>query len=168
MEKFPHLTFVYNHDYVKNGTAKSLLCALRKVQNEDVLWMNGDIYSDPEIFKKMLMLKESSCLVDHKSCGEEEIKYTLTKEGFILQLSKTVKNAEGEALGINFIKAKDLEMFKKELELVDRKDFFEKALENLTAAGKLKLKPVDKGSAFCHEIDFEEDLKTVQKHLKSR
>lgn len=168
MEKFPHLTFVYNHDYVKNGTAKSLLCALRKIQNEDVLWMNGDIYCDAQIFKLMLGLKESGCLVDHKSCGEEEVKYNRSKNGFIHELSKSVKNAEGEALGINLIKAKDLEAFKKELELVGRKDFFEKALENLTLAGKLHLKPVDKGSHFCHEIDFEEDLETVRMHLQKK
>jgi len=73
--------------------------------------------------------------------------------------------AKGEALGINLIKAKDLGLFKQELEKVDKKDYFEKALENLTLRDGLKLKPVNVGEFFCHEIDFPEDLEKVKKYV---
>ena len=163
MEKFPELLFVYNSAYARTNTAKSLMMALNKI-DDDVLWMNGDVYFDVGILDLMLGSKDSACLVNKSRCNNEEVKYNLTPEGYIKNISKTVEYANGEALGINLIRKKDLEIFRSELNKVDDSDYFEKALENLTLDGKIKLKPIEVGSLFCQEIDFEQDLLSVQKY----
>jgi len=164
MEKFPRLMFVYNNVYAQTNTAKSLLTALKKI-DDDVLWMNGDVYFDAGVLKLLPASEFSCCLVDRKKCGEEEIKYNLNNNNFIHNISKRVRNADGECLGINLIRRKDLHLFRNELEKLDDSDYFEKGLENLTVSGKLNLRPVDVGALYCNEIDFEEDLKAVRNHL---
>lgn len=164
MEKFPELTFVYNHAYTQTNTAKSLLTALSKI-DDDVLWMNGDVYFWPEVLQKLAASETSAVLVDTKKCGDEEIKYTLDANGCIGELSKQVQNGIGEAVGINLIKRQDLPVFREALEQVAAQDYFEKALENLTLSGKIVLKPVHLDELFCQEIDFPEDLESVKQHM---
>jgi L-glutamine-phosphate cytidylyltransferase len=164
MSKLPHLSFVDNEAFAQTNTSKSLLLALRKV-NDDVMWLNGDVYFDAGVLTLLLKTGFSCCLVDRKQCGPEEVKYDLNEDGFIHHISKTVPKSEGECLGINVILKKDLDAFRNELEIVNNQDYFEKALENLTISKKIRLKPVDAGELYCNEIDFEEDLLAVRKHL---
>ena len=63
MELFPDLLFVYNSGYARTNTAKSLLLALKKIE-DDVIWLNGDVYFDPEILDLMFQSRESACLVN--------------------------------------------------------------------------------------------------------
>jgi len=164
MESHPELIFIYNNDYTKTNTSKSLLRALGKI-NEDAIWLNGDVFFEEKVLDLLLSSKESACLVDRKKCGPEEIKYNVNDKGYIKEISKNVPNAEGEAVGINLIKEKDLAKFRNELLRVDNNDYFEKALENLTLDNKIKLRPIYIGNFFCQEIDFPEDLEKVQNHL---
>ena len=166
MEKFPDFLFVYNNAYARTNTAKSLLAALNKI-DDDVIWMNGDVFFDEEILDLLISSTDSTCLVDQKKCGTEEIKYNLNADGFIHELSKTVPDAAGEALGINIVRKPDLNKFRDELICVGDNDYFEKALENLTISDQLNLTPVDVGSYFCREIDFEEDLIEVQAYQRN-
>ncbi len=167
MGRFPHLTFIHNEDFAQTNTSKSLLLALRKV-DDDVMWLNGDVYFDQEVLKLLHNPGFSCCLVDKKRCGPEEVKYDLNKDGFIYRISKTVPKPQGECLGINVVLKKDLAAFRDELENVNNQDYFEKALENLTMADKMRLRPVEVGEFYCNEIDFEDDLKAVRDHLLSR
>lgn len=166
IEKFPQLAYVYNNKYTQTNTAKSLLMALEKFEDEDVLWMNGDVYFDYEILEELGKTNTSACAVDNKKCADEEIKYTVNENGNINELSKEVKRPVGEALGINIVRKNDLKKFKEELAKVEDKDYFEKALENLTTKGKINLKPVDVNGYFCQEIDFPEDLESVRDQIK--
>ena len=68
MEKFPDFLFVYNSAYARTNTAKSLLSALNKI-DDDVIWMNGDVFFDEKILDLLIDSKESACLVDQKKCG---------------------------------------------------------------------------------------------------
>jgi len=167
MEKYPDLIYVYNEAYVHTNTAKSLLKALKKIKS-DTIWLNGDIYFEDKVLKNLINAEYSSVLVDNKICGEEEIKYTQDKSGFLLKISKEVPNPSGEALGINLIKEKDIDTFVKYLEAVDSYDYFEKAIENMIKADKLKIKVINIGNLFCKEIDFEEDLKEVREYLHNK
>jgi len=167
MEKFPLLSFVYNEAFAQTNTSKSLLLALREI-DDDVLWLNGDVYFDAEVPKLLLDTGFSGCLVDRKRCGPEEVKYNLNEHGFIHNISKDVPEPQGECLGVSIILKKDLGIFRNELERVDNQDYFEKALENLTVSRKLRLRPVEAGEFYCNEIDFEEDLKTVREYLHTR
>jgi choline kinase len=167
MELFPDLLFVYNSDYARTNTAKSLLLALRKIE-DDVIWLNGDVYFDAEVLDLVLESSESACLVNVSECNAEEVKYDLTPDGYIQHISKTVVSPRGEALGVNLVKRKDMDRFRSALASVRDGEYFEKALENLTLANKLKLRPIDVGPHFCREIDFEEDLLAVQKHFSRK
>jgi choline kinase len=167
MEKFPQLSFICNDAFAQTNTSKSLLLALKKV-DDDVIWLNGDVYFDADAPRLLLNTGFSCCLVDRKKCGLEEIKYDLNEDGFIRHISKNVAEPQGECLGVNVILKKDLDIFHDELEKVGNQDYFEKALENLTVPKKIRLKPVDVGSFYCNEIDFEEDLKAVRDYLFTR
>jgi choline kinase len=161
MEKFPDIAFVYNPAYAHTNTSKSLLVALNKV-DDDVVWMNGDVYFHERALRYVLKSSHSGVLVDTKKCGDEEIKYTIDRNGNILELSKKVSNGLGEAVGINLVKRKDLPAFREALANVENQDYFEKALENLTSDGKIILKPISLKGVFCQEVDFQEDLVAVR------
>lgn len=164
MGKFPQLSFVFNNAFAQTNTSKSLLLALKKV-DDDVIWLNGDVYFDADAPKLLLNAGFSCCLVDRKRCGPEEVKYDLNEDEFICHISKNIAEPQGECLGVSVILKKDLDIFRDELEKVGNQDYFEKAMENLTVPKKIRLKPVDVGSFYCNEIDFEEDLKAVRDYL---
>ena len=163
MESFPNLTYIYNQYFDQTNTAKSLLKAIKKNKDQSILWMNGDIVFDKNI---LLKLKEyidkdiSFVAVNTSKVAEEEVKYTL-KNNYINELSKTVENGLGEAVGINFISSKYIDSFIKRLEECDDNDYFEKALEVAIEKDSFKIKPVDISEFNCIEIDFEEDLKNA-------
>ena len=167
MKRIPGLNFVYNHEYQKTGTSKSLLLALRKI-DDDVIRLDGDVYFDEEILDLLIKTKYSGCVVDKKKCGKEESKYNLNEEGFIKELSKYNKNPMGEALGIDLIRKKDLNIFRNELESLADYERVDKAIENLTTRNKLKLMPVYVGNYFCEEIDFKSDLNKVRKYVAGK
>lgn len=168
MEHHHDLIFVYNAEYAHTNTAKSLLKAAKKV-NEDFIWVNGDVFFDEEVIDLLINSEHSACLVDNKKCSDEEIRYTLNEIGGIHELSKQVKGiCGGEAVGINLVKKKDIKLFIEELEKVAAKDYFEKALENLTLSKKLHLKPIHIKEFYVKEIDFPEDLAEVRKYLDSK
>ncbi|MGY8918872.1 MAG: phosphocholine cytidylyltransferase family protein [Flavobacteriales bacterium] len=163
MESFPDFTYVYNQYFDQTNTAKSLLKAVKKNKDQSILWMNGDIVFDKNI---LLKLKEytdkdiSFVSVNTSKVAEEEVKYTL-KDDYIDELSKTVKNGLGEAVGINFISSDYIEIFIKRLEECDDNDYFERALEIAIEEDGFKIKPIDISEFNCIEIDFEEDLKNA-------
>ena len=49
MEAFPTLSYVYNPLFDSTNTSKSLLKALNKNKNSDILWFNGDVIFDLKI-----------------------------------------------------------------------------------------------------------------------
>lgn len=165
MEKFPEVNYVYNPFFDRTNTSKSLLQALKKHKGKSILWFNGDVVFDEKLLSlliKDIENKNSFISVNTQSVAEEEVKYTLT-DGFVDQLSKEVENALGEAVGINFISSKDLNIFIKHLELCDDNDYFEKGLENAISQDNLRLKVIDISKYNCIEIDFKEDLESANK-----
>ena len=163
MESFPDLTYVYNQYFDQTNTAKSLLKAIRKNKGESILWMNGDIVFDKNILIKLNKYIDkdiSFVAVNTSKVADEEIKYTLNDD-CINKLSKEVENGLGEAVGINFISSKYVDLFIKRLEECKDNDYFEKALEMAIEKDNIKIKAVDISDFNCIEIDFEEDLKNA-------
>lgn len=163
MERFPDLTYIYNQFFDATNTSKSLLKALLKYRNEDVLWLNGDVIFDAELFtvlNKEIEQKNSFVSVNTSRVAEEEVKYTL-KNGHIHELSKQVKDGLGEAVGINFISKEDMPVFIKQLENCDENDYFEKGIEMAIQENDLKVKAVDISNFKCMEVDFKEDLEAA-------
>jgi len=164
MESFPNLLYVYNNYYDTTNTSKSLLAGLRKIENEDVLWLNGDVVFEKELLPQIIKCPISCMAVNTNSVGEEEIKYNVFDDGNIKEVSKSASPALGEAVGINKIMAADLCQFKSNLEKCDKQDYFEKALE-LSIQDGMKIIPVDINEYLCMEIDFQEDLININKKL---
>ena len=106
MEAHPNAAFIYNEVYDQTNTSKSLLKALRASQESGVLWLNGDVVFDSRVLERVqsrMREEKSFVCVNTSATSDEEIKYTVDKDGNINSLSKQVKNALGEAVGINFI-----------------------------------------------------------------
>jgi len=161
MESFPQLLFVYNNNFHSTNTAKSLLLALNKIKNEDVLWLNADIVFDDAIIADILNLNKNCMATNVSNTAQEEVKYILDEEGYIAKVSKNLSGAKGEALGINFIKAPYLDLFKNCLQECTNKDYFEEAINKLIQKG-IKIAPLDIGNKRCIEVDFLEDLETAK------
>ena len=167
MERFPELTYIYNPFFDRTNTSKSLLQALKKHRNESVLWLNGDVVFDEkllDILQPYIENNSSFVAVNTSKVGEEEVKYTL-KNGYINKLSKKVKNALGEAVGINFISSEDIKNFILRLEECNDNDYFERGLELAIEKDHIKLNAVDISAYNCMEIDFLEDLENVNNLL---
>ncbi len=164
MEAFPDVAYIYNNYYTSTNTSKSLLKALRKLKNEDVLWLNGDVVFEHWIIDKILNFGKPCMAVNKGSTSQEEIKYTLSHDGLIKEVSKRVQNALGEALGINFIDKKNVSLLIQCLEACKNTDFFERGIEIAIKNG-LKIYPVDVSNYLCVEVDFKKDLKRASKLL---
>ena len=164
MESFPNLLYVYNDFYDTTNTSKSLLAGLNKIEEEDVLWLNGDVVFEKELLPQIIQCSESCMAVNTNSVGEEDIKYNLFEDGTIKDVSKAVNPALGEAVGINKIILSDLHQFKANLEKCHNQDYFEKALE-LSIQNGMKVIPVDISDYLCMEIDFVDDLKQINKKI---
>ncbi len=156
MAAFPDLMYVFNPLYAQENTAKSLLRAFKKIE-EDVLWLNGDVVFHPSILKPLLDADRTAMIVNRTGVGEEEVKYRTDGEERILEVSKQVKLGEGEALGINFFKREDLSLLKENLERCQPKDYFEKGIEQGIQQGQIVWTSLIDAKE-CAEIDFPEDL----------
>ena len=165
MEAAPDILFAYNPNYDATNTAKSLLCALRQIRGEDVLWMNGDVVFDPSVLQRLVDCGEAAVAVNNARTAEEEVKYTLNEDGYINQISKQVKGARGEALGINYIPADLVEAFCEKLAAVGDNDYFERAMELLIEERGNVFRAVDVADALCIEVDFAADLDRVNELL---
>ena len=166
MEAAPEMSFVYNPNFDTTNTSKSLLCAVEKIHHGDILWLNGDVIFDEDVMQRMLDNADHPIVaVNTARTAEEEVKYTTNDENKIIQLSKQVTQAEGEALGINLITREYMGEFKQHLEKVDENDYFERAMETMIESIGPIFSPVDVSDLACIEVDFEEDLSDALKQL---
>jgi choline kinase len=161
MEAHPNVTFVYNENYDQTNTSKSLLKALRASQESGVLWLNGDVVFDARVLERIaerIRSEKSFVCVNTSATAEEEVKYTVDGKGNINALSKQVKNALGEAVGINFISTHHKSAAIKYLEQCADNDYFERGLELAIENVGIEIEPVDISDLFAVEVDFQADL----------
>ena len=161
MEAHPNVTFVYNENYDQTNTSKSLLKALRASQESGVLWLNGDVVFDARVLERIaerIRSEKSFVCVNTSATSEEGVKYTVDGKGNINALSKQVKNALGEAVGINFISAHHKSAAIKYLEQCADNDYFERGLELAIENVGIEIEPVDISDLFAVEVDFQADL----------
>ena len=161
IEAMPDISFVYNEVYDSTNTSKSLLKALTLSQPGGVLWLNGDVVFDPRVLRLVhdkIEAGKSFVCVNTDSVAEEEVKYTLDADGYIAELSKSVENALGEAVGINYIAADDKAALIRRLEEADDQDYFERGLELSIEHDGLRMEAVDISQFQVVEVDFEDDL----------
>ena len=168
LEAFPDVTYVYNENYDRTNTNRSLLKALRLSADGGVLWMNGDVVFDPQVLertKELMAAEQSFICVNTAAVGEEEVKYTVDADGFVDRLSKTVIDALGESVGINYVSATDKARLIERLAECDDADYFERGIEIMIEKDGARVAPFDIRDLFAVEVDFEEDLSRANKHL---
>lgn len=169
MEAHPDASFVYNEVYDNTNTSKSLLKALRASQESGVLWLNGDVVFDYRVLERVaerMKNDQSFVCVNTSTVAEEEVKYTVDANGHINELSKTVKNGLGEAVGINFISGREKTAVITQLDACDAQDYFERGLELAIEKNGLKMEPVDISDLFAVEVDFQDDLDRANKAIQ--
>ena len=168
LEAAPDATFAYNELYDQTNTSKSLLKALRGSGDRAVLWMNGDVVFHPEVLrrvKELIDADQSFVCVNTAAVGDEEVKYTVDDGGYISLLSKKVQGALGEAVGINFVAAKDKAALIQRLDEVDDQEYFEGGIEKSIREDGMQVLPVDISDLFAVEVDFEDDLARANEHV---
>lgn len=168
VEAFPHAHYVYNDRYDQTNTSKSLLRALTTTGKSGVLWMNGDVVFDPRVLGRAIEFIEndrSFVAVNTAKVSDEEVKYTVTENGFIKELSKTVRGGHGEAVGINYISSRDKRAFIAQLRRVGDQDYFERGLELAIAHNGVEVSPLDISDLYAVEIDFAEDLERANLYV---
>jgi choline kinase len=168
IEAFPNVGYVYNESYDQTNTNRSLLKALRQSTSGGVLWMNGDVVFDPEVLervKDLIAAEQSFICVNTAVVGEEEVKYTVDADGYVQYLSKTVVDALGESVGINYIAAQDKDRLIERLVECEDSDYFERGVELMIQRDGVKVLPFDIRDLFAVEVDFEEDLSRANQHL---
>ena len=131
--------------------------------------MNGDVVFDAKVLERVASRIESEksfVCVNTSATSDEEVKYTVDEKGFIKELSKTVKNALGEAVGINFISASEKAHVIAQLEICAEQDYFERGLELAIEKNGIQMEPVDISDLFAVEVDFQADLDRANQGLK--
>jgi choline kinase len=168
IEAFPDVAYVYNENYDRTNTNRSLLKALMLSGDGGVLWMNGDVVFDPEVLERVkpLMADEQSFIcVNTAAVGDEEVKYTVDAAGYVDRLSKTVEDALGESVGINYVSAADKPLLIARLAECEDGDYFERGVELMIERDAAHVVPFDIRDLFAVEVDFEEDLSRANRHL---
>ncbi len=168
MESFPRCIYIYNEEYDQTNTSKSLMRALTSSFDGGVLWLNGDVVFDASVLERLkpyVDKDQSFVSVNTAAVGEEEVKYTVDGDGNIKGLSKTLSDALGEAVGINFISSKDKSALLKELIACAESDYFERGIEYAIERDGLKALPIDISDLFAVEVDFQEDLDRANRGL---
>jgi choline kinase len=169
IEAIPDIGFLYNEAYDVTNTSVSLRKALTGTGDAGILWLNGDVVFDAALLDRLapyLSRDESFVCVNTASVADEEIKYTRTPEGFIRELSKTVQNGLGEAVGINYVSSGDKAIVIEGLSKCADQDYFERGLEIAIENHGLRLTPVDISEYVCVEVDVESDLERVNSLLE--
>lgn len=170
LEAHPRALFVYNEEFDVTNTSKSLWRGLTATGPGGVVWMNGDVVFDPRVLERLrthIEAEQSVVAVNTAVVGDEEVKYTVDQDGWVHELSKQVDAALGEAVGINFVAAKDKELLVRHLDAVDAQDYFERGIEQAVAESGLKVLPVDISDLYAVEVDFDEDLERANRHVPS-
>lgn len=171
VEAYPDISKHYNADFETTNTAKTLVGAIHSTPfDEGVMWANGDLVFDEAVLRAFLPViaaGHNGVAVDRSRVAEEEVKYTLDEYGHIDRISKDISPsvALGEAVGINYISARDKKAFMRQLARVGDQDYFERGLELAIREDGLRLAPMDISDLYAVEVDFAEDLERANLYV---
>lgn len=161
VEAAPDILFAYNELFDQTNTSKSLLKIVRLTGAGGLLWMNGDVVFDSAVLeglRSVVAEDRSFVCVNTASVADEEVKYTLDDAGHIVELSKQVTGALGEAVGINYVSAHDKPALRERLDECAAQDYFERGIELTVSKDHSRWGVVDVSQHNCVEVDFVTDL----------
>jgi|SRR3989344_2990788 len=167
MKEFPNLDVQFTHNpyFGSSGTLYSLALAAADIKSEGaILQINGDVLFDEGVIESLLKedLNSNLVVVQSRKCSDEEIKFTLTDDGMVKELNKSISPdvARGEAIGINMFSPRGWLLLSVALERTretHKEEYFEHAIERLIAWG-VSFSPFDASAFPAIEIDTAEDL----------
>ncbi|MEW5954128.1 MAG: phosphocholine cytidylyltransferase family protein [Bacillota bacterium] len=167
MEAAPKCSFLYNHRFDRTNTAKSLALALERLDDE-VLWMNGDVYVEPEVLRSVIDAPGNVILVNRSHVFDEEVCYISDATGHVVKLAKGISDAHGEALGVNKVCGQDVRALARLLAKVDDGDYFERAIEIGVERGMFSFRTIEVSKQFVKEMDFQTDFEAIENYLINR
>jgi choline kinase len=160
------LLFVDNPRFHETNTSHSLLLALKQIENEDVLVVNGDVVFDARIVAALLACEQSCMAVVRCPVADEEMKVSVDAGERIACVSKAIVEPVGEAIGVNLIRRRDLGLVTLGLQCCGPMDYFERGLEIAIGNG-LALRAVDVTGFPCVEVDYADDLSRAKEMIGS-
>jgi choline kinase len=167
-KRYPQLRCIHNEQYATTNTADSLLIGIEAAAHDDILWLNGDVVFDAKVLSLIERYSGHNLVwVNTNQVGAEEVKYAVNRTNHIKEISKSVKNPLGEAVGVNLVTRPDLPILRSCLVECNRSDYFEQAIQCAIERG-VKFVPVNIGARFCVEVDYREDLEQVQAFFRKR
>ena len=107
-KNFPQIkfSFIINHHYFETNTAYSVFLGRKQLLKSDFLLMNADV-----VYPKKLLIKifnssyKTALAVDHKICGQEEVKVIDGGQNKIVAIGKDlIINASVSLLDLGIIK----------------------------------------------------------------
>ena len=161
MRAAPHVLFAYNHRFDRTNTSKSLLLALRLSLPGGVLWLNGDVVFQHGLLERIepkIEADESFVCVNTAAVADEEVAYTVDRDGYILRLSKALIGGLGEAVGINYVASSDKETLIEHLESCADQDYFERGIESAIETAGMRVLALGISEFAVVEVDFPVDL----------
>ncbi|MBR2391781.1 MAG: NTP transferase domain-containing protein [Clostridia bacterium] len=99
------VTFVFNHDYMNNGTAASVSLALPGAK-EFILTIDGDIIIHPDDMKVLLDL-DYECICGCKIGTDDPVKYSVNSNGEVVSFSR--EYGDFEWTGVCHMKTSNLQ-----------------------------------------------------------
>ena len=170
--KMNNVKLVYNPFYELMNVIGSFYFGMNYL-NDDFLYIHADTLCDPIIYKKMITSGADIALpIEFKECDTEAMKVK-TKKGKITEMSKKMplNVAEGEFIGIAYIKKKVLPALKqKTIEVLKEKrfsEYFESALQKLIDEDTFDIRAIPTEDAFWTEIDFKKDYLDAAERIPS-
>lgn len=169
-ERFTQCSFVTNPEYRSTNTCVSLELALKPAETSGVFVINGDVWFEDDILKKMLSCgHQTVAAVSRHPLCDEEIKVHV-RDGAVTTIGKHLNDeiAYGEAFGIYLMSPKFAVYMKRALNLLNNpKVFYEAAMDHLLAGGHV-MNILDVGDAVVQELDFPADYDTLMKTIAAK
>ena len=165
IDKGKNITIFQNKKY-KNGSIVSFITAGSFIMKKgNMLLMDGDVFYDKKILKKLINSKKTNCLLIDKKFekGEEPVKVCI-KNKKILDFGKIVKqdfDYQGESVGFfKFSYKSSLDLLKESRKIMrlNKNLMYEEAIQKLIKEKKILMNFENITDIPWIEIDFKKDL----------
>lgn len=161
-----NIRIVENNDYETTNNMYSLYLAREQAAGRSFILNNADLSVDVDVVKRLLEHESANAVaVDSSLYNEESMKVVVSSDGFVIDISKKIKEHESFACSIDFYKFSSeasLVFFEEITRIVEEeknlKDWTEVAMQRLFRSQKLKFTPCDIAGLDWVEIDNYEDL----------
>ncbi|RMX11136.1 HAD-IIA family hydrolase [Vandammella animalimorsus] len=161
-----NIKIIENTDYETTNNMYSLYLTKNYVAGRQFILNNADLSIDKKIVNILAKSKSDNAIaVDTSLYNEESMKISISEDGYISNISKSIKEQDAFACSIDFYKfsaAASKAFFEEISKIIEEeknlKDWTEVAMQRLFQSQKLKFKACDISGLDWVEIDNYDDL----------